>query len=455
MLDDDNNNSTLSTVAWLGICPWLAIFRTFRMAISFRVLLLAAVGIFVTLSGWALFGIMFSVDDRPTVSWMSPMGGCPWLAIDAAVDNAPRLPDTAELQEVFLQPTTDDGMPGNPFYGTWLQLSRPLVHTFDPRTTISPDAKTTISDLACLALCGLWAVATWAFFGAAISRMAAVQLAADERIGWGAALRFACSKWRAYFAAPLLPVLGILIAAAPAWVLGWIMRAPVGVLLAAIGWPLLLLLGLLITVLLLMLLFGWPLMWATVSTEGTDSFDALQRSYSYVSQRPLHYLFYAVVAAVFGGLGWLLVKNFAAGVVGLTYWAAGWSCGAVTVAEIEVPRISQIVAGGEALGGIGGAGAALIWFWVVCVKLLAVGFIYGYFWTASTAIYLLLRRDTDATEMDEVFLDEDAGEPTYGLPPLKADEAGAPMVDEEVPEVEPDDEEPPTGQIDGEPQREE
>ena len=79
--------------------------------------------------------------------------------------------------------------------------------------------------------------------------------------------------------------------------------------------------------LLLGLLFGWPLMWATISAEGTDSFDALSRSYAYVFQRPLHYLFYALVAGVIGWLGWLLVQNFAAGVVWMGYWAAGWGSG--------------------------------------------------------------------------------------------------------------------------------
>ena len=42
-----------------------------------------------------------------------------------------------------------------------------------------------------------------------------------------------------------------------------------------------------------------------------------------------------------------------------------------------------------------------------------------------------LRRDVDATELDEVFLDEDEGEPPYGLPPLTTDEAGAPAADDE------------------------
>ena len=35
---------------------------------------------------------------------------------------------------------------------------------------------------------------------------------------------------------------------------------------------------------------------------------AFSRSYSYTFQRPLHYLFYATVAAFFGGFCWLLVN---------------------------------------------------------------------------------------------------------------------------------------------------
>ena len=43
----------------------------------------------------------------------------------------------------------------------------------------------------------------------------------------------------------------------------------------------------------------------------------------------------------------------------------------------------------------------------------------------------LLRRDVDATETDEVFLDADASELLRGLPPLATDEKGAPVVKEE------------------------
>jgi len=66
-----------------------------------------------------------------------------------------------------------------------------------------------------------------------------------------------------------------------------------------------------------------------------------------------------------------------------------------------------------------------------------VGFIYGYFWTAATAVYYLLRRDVDATEMDEVYLDADASEPAAALPPLATDAAGAPVAGQEAPQPAP------------------
>ncbi len=156
--------------------------------------------------------------------------------------------------------------------GAWMHLGRPVWILF------RDGWKLRAASLTFLVLAILWAMAVWALFGGAISRVAAVQLAADERIGWVAALRFAASKWLSYFAAPLLPLLGVVLVAIPLAVLGLLVRWNFGVLLAGVLWPLALLGGLVMALLLLGLAFGWPLMWATISTEGTDSFDALSRS---------------------------------------------------------------------------------------------------------------------------------------------------------------------------------
>jgi hypothetical protein len=237
-------------------------------------------------------------------------------------------------------------------------------------------------------------------------------MAAEEQVGFAAAIRFAIKKWPAYFAAPLFPVAGALAAAVPVAILGFLMQANLGVLLGGLLWPLALLAALIMAILLFGVLFGWPLMWATISTEGTDSFDALSRSYAYAFQRPLHYLFYAFIAACLGALGWLFVRNFAAGIIWLAHWSMAWGG--------KLPE----------LNGLGNAGVALVHFWDGCVNLVAVGFLFSYFWASSSAIYLLLRRDVDATETDEVYLDADASEPAFDLPKVTTDPAGAPVVEE-------------------------
>ena len=254
-------------------------------------------------------------------------------------------------------------------------------------------------DAVCLILCGLTGVAIWAFFGAAICRTAAVRLAADEQVGFGAALRYACRKWPAYFAAPLLPIGGVILVTIAVLVLGWIMRTNVGLVLVGFLWPLVLVAGFLMAILLLGVLFGFPLMWGTIGAEGTDSFDALSRSYAYVFQRPLRYLFYIVVAGLLGWLGWIVVWNFAEGVIWLGYWAAGWGCGR-TRSLLSAPAKGSATSACSA--------PRMIHFWPAACRLLAVGYMFSYFWTASAAIYFLLRHDVDATEMDEVFLDADA-----------------------------------------------
>ena len=112
-------------------------------------------------------------------------------------------------------------LPKDPVTGSWAMLTRRR-----PRGSASTGFP--LRAVACLILCGLTGAAIWAFFGAAICRTAAVRLAADEQVGVGAALRYACRKWPAYFAAPLLPIGGVLLATIPVLVLGWLMQPTPG-----------------------------------------------------------------------------------------------------------------------------------------------------------------------------------------------------------------------------------
>jgi hypothetical protein len=203
-------------------------------------------------------------------------------------------------------------------------------------------------------------------------------------------------------------------------VLGLLMRSEIGVLLASIVWPLVLLGGFMMAFLLIGLFFGFPLMWGSISAEGTDAFGALSHAYSYVYQRPLKYLLYAVMAAIIGVPGWYLVSWFAEWILKLSVWGITWGSGVDQWANIQGP---------QSMGRIADTGAAIIVFWTNCVYTLAFAFIFSFFWSASTVIYFLLRRLVDATELDEIYMPDEPDQ--FGLPPLKAGPDGMPVVDDE------------------------
>ena len=63
-----DGSSVVRRVAWRELCPWLIIFRTFRLSISPPVLFLATVGALLTPLGWvissALLCAFFSPQSR-------------------------------------------------------------------------------------------------------------------------------------------------------------------------------------------------------------------------------------------------------------------------------------------------------------------------------------------------------------------------------------------------------
>ena len=241
-------------------------------------------------------------------------------------------------------------------------------------------------------------------------------------------------------AALALPLLGVAVIAVPMVALGSCMRLDWGLLLVGVLWLPVLLGGFLMTVLLLGLLFGWPLMWGTIATEGSDAFDAISRSYAYTFQRPLRYLFYVTVAALLGLLGSLLVWGVSESTVHLGYWGTGWGAGNARIAAVrhdadydwrtarpedaETERQTGAWKNGLPIR----AGVALVGFGVALVRTATCAFAYSYFWCVAAAIYMLLRNDVDHTEMDDVHLENE--EHSYGLPSLTRDKAGVPGIDE-------------------------
>ena len=198
-------------------------------------------------------------------------------------------------------------------------------------------------------------------------------------------------------------LLGILVLSVPGAVLGLVMRADWGLALAGAIWPLVLVGAVVLAILAVGLVAGWPLMVAAVGVERGDSFQAISTAFSYLYQRPLHYAFYGLVALLVSLPALAAAGVFADATGTLALWAASFGMGHDRTATV----LDGIGAAGPAMAAPWGARAIALW--MQGLEAILSSFGWGYFWAIATAGYLLLRRDVDGTECDEVVLEEPAG----------------------------------------------
>jgi hypothetical protein len=170
------------------------------------------------------------------------------------------------------------------------------------------------------------------------------------------------------------------------------------------------------TLVILGLVGGFNLMYPTIAVEGSDSFDAISRSFSYLYARPWRLGFYTMVAVIYGGLTYAFVRFFIYLILIVTHLAAGlfvftqsdshaWLWNAMWPGPLINGRLAYAVDFG-ALGPGQKVGAFFILVWVYLVIALLGAFVISFYFSANTVIYYLMRREVDATELDDVYLEQ-------------------------------------------------
>jgi hypothetical protein len=344
-------------------------------------------------------------------------------------------------------------------------LIEPLVKFLEPIIYVL-HPKTSWFVRLYLILIILWTLATWAFFGGMITRMAAVEIAGKDPLTFKETFRFVKSRYLSYFCSPLVPLGLIAILVLVAMLFGVLQLIPyVGDTINGVLWPIVMLLGLGMA-LLLVGLVGFPLMYPTISAEGSDTLDAISRSYNYVFQSPWNFIWYSFVTILYGAVvtffvGFLGSLTVYLGKWGLTHTTEVWtkrnpdymmiytptSFGwrhmllrgspgeGVTVLQEEEERLlrrgvdpaafdASLPEGMKSARAEAAAkaqkdfddwkasyhvnkfAAGLVAVWVTVLFLLILGFGYSFFWCGSTMIYLLMRKKVDDTDMDEVYTED-------------------------------------------------
>jgi hypothetical protein len=398
----DRSRGIVHEIRWCDAIPWWLLFRAAGQAFAPTVVILAAVGGLATWAGW-------SVADQ--------------LGL-AGTDRAADVIAAARLDDQLTLPLPGGGLPAV----TALQPSTGLLPWLGGLVDRLPTAAMDVLQLVkvpfqpgaslervggALARIG-WFVLVWSIFGTAICRRVALGLVGEDAPGPVAATLFGSRKWLASFNAVIFVLLGMLLLAIPGMLLGLAMRTEWGLAFAGAVWPIVLAGAVVLAILAVGVVAGWPLMVATVGVERGDAFQAISTSFSYLYQRPLHYAFYLLVA-----LAVAVPTIAAAGVLAdatamLAMWAASFGMGHERTAAV-IDGLSAVGPGGTVMAGsetsgvatdAGRWGLSALGFWMRGVRTVLASFGWGYFWAITTAAYVLLRQDVDGTELDEVVLEE-------------------------------------------------
>ncbi len=332
-----------------------------------------------------------------------------------------------------------------------VKIVRPIIYYFSPRAGLYPRIY--------FLFVTLWTVAVWSVFGGAITRIAAVEVARGEKIGLGESIRFTTKRWMSYLSAPLFPLLFVFFLLVLTWIYGLFYLIPfIGdIFVAGLFWWVPLLFGLGMACTLIGLAVGWPLMAPTISTEGTDAWEAVSRSFSYVFQRPWHYIWYSLVGACYGAIAVFFIGFMGSFTIYLAKWGVGqtpmsgvfgrdpsflfvdaptsfdWRTlllqgatadGQMVVQDGEInTKVYDDYLSPDRKGGFlfyNKIGAVLVAIWLGVAFLMLIGFGYSFFFSMSTIIYLLMRRHVDGAEMDEVYLEEEDQEERHERFPTAA-----------------------------------
>ena len=276
-------------------------------------------------------------------------------------------------------------------------------------------------------------IAIWAFFGGAVSRAAIMDITRGDQITLGEAFAFAKSRFMKFAAAPIIPFAIAVAFAVVLWIGGAVGAIPVvGELLVGLFFFLALIAGLIIAMVLIIGIAGCPLMSPAVAADDLDAWDAVSAAGSYIYNRPWKLAFHALLAVCYGGLCLVLLKLF----VALSFWCVGHAVGAsmnwgtaytYDDAGEKIEIASKLDAmwqaptptgdtpfygtfGDAKLRGVGWFGQFCLKIWIYAVWAGVAAFIASFYYSASGIIYLLLRREIDLTDVEDVYLEKTASD---------------------------------------------
>ncbi len=258
-----------------------------------------------------------------------------------------------------------------------------------------------------------------ALTGAFTCRFAALSLA-GKNPDFKNVLLFSWTHLLTFIKAPLLPFLTIIGTGLVLILLALPGAIPMlGEIMVGAEFLIFLLGGFIIMLMILGLMGGGALIYPALAVEGSDSFDAISRSFSYVYARSWRTLFYSLIALVYGVWTYLFLTAALTLLLATTHLCVGWGMSLFGLlhgwysgenkldALWAAPKFGRLIGPVNwwAMNGSEFIGALAMYFWLFLGVSLLGAYVIVYFFTSNTIVYLLLRRRVDGQPTDEIYLE--------------------------------------------------
>ncbi len=243
-------------------------------------------------------------------------------------------------------------------------------------------------------LVGLPMIAILAVAGGAISRSTAIEFAKGRYAAREDTVGFALKRTAQLTGSIAGPIIGCVVVFLLIAVGGLLLSFPVFDVIGSIVYGLMLILGIGATIVLMLHMLALPMIIPALSIEGTDAFDAIQRSYAYVVAKPLRYLLYALLLTLVGTLGAGVFTLIVQSSVDMTDWAARFFANNST---------ARVLTGEDELGATQGLAHQIVGVWKTIAGLCISGYVISIFFASSSLLYLVARRICDGQDVNEVW----------------------------------------------------
>jgi hypothetical protein len=241
---------------------------------------------------------------------------------------------------------------------------------------------------------GLPLIAILSVAGGSISRSAALEFATGRFASRDDTLGFTLRRIRQFVGAVIGPIVLCVIIFLLIAVGGLLLSVPALDVVGSILYAVALCMGIFATVVLMLHVLALPMIIPALAIEGTDSFDAIQRSYAYVIGKPLRYLSYTLILLFLGVLSAAVFTLVAHGSIEMTDWAASFFASDST---------QRVLTNEGEMGATKATANSIIEIWRTIIKLFVAGYVISLFFTSSTMLYLVIRRICDGQDVNEVW----------------------------------------------------